>query len=454
MYIQVASKWPSLNRKVMGFVVGGLALCGLSITSASAIEIQRVESPGGIEAWLVEDYTVPIVAMEFSFQGGTTQDPADKLGVTSLLSIMLDEGAGELDSEAFQQKLEDLTMSLSFSAGRDNFYGSFKTLSANKDETTDLLKLALTDPRFDAQPLDRMKAKTVAGIERALKRPDSVAALAFTKELFPEHPYGWPRSGTVESVSKLTSADLKAQHTKIFARDGLKIGVVGAISAEDLSPLLDKVFGELPEAGSLTRIEEVEPATGVVKHLPFDTPQTSIQFAMPGLKRDDPQFMEAFVANHILGGGTFSSWLYNEVREERGLAYSVGSYLVPRDHTALWMGYTGTAGEKAPEAVEIITDQIKRLSEEGPSAEELQEAKAYLTGSYALSFDSSSSIANQLVGIQNANLGIDYINERNDLIENVTLEGVKAAAQNLLSGIKPSVITVGPFGAEQTDPIQ
>ncbi|MDX5592965.1 pitrilysin family protein [Pseudovibrio sp. SPO723] len=448
MYHNIKNVWKSLRAGAVGTIVGLGFLAGVTATPAAAIEIQEVESPGGIKAWLVEDYTVPIIAMDFAFEGGTSQDPGDKLGLTSLLTTMLDEGAGEMDSQAFQQKLEDLTMELSFSAGRDYFYGSYKTLAANKDETSALVHAALTSPRFDQQPLERMKAKALAGIERSLKRPDSVAGLAFSKALFPDHPYGWPSSGTLETVTTLTADDLADQHKKIFARDGLTVGVVGAISAEDLAPLLDKVFGGLPETGNLTTIEDVEPQTGVVEHIAFDTPQTSIMFALPGLKRSDPDFVNAFIANHIMGGGTFSSWLYEEIREKRGLAYGVGSYLVPRQHTALWMGSTGTAGDKAPLAVDLIKQQLVRLAEEGPTEDELTKAKAFLTGSYALRFDSSSAIANQLVGIQTEELGIDYINTRNDLINEVTLDDVKAVSKKLLSGVEPAIVTVGPFGDE------
>ncbi len=413
------------------------------VQSSQAIEIQEIRSPKGITAWLVEDYTVPIIALNFAFAGGSTQDPEEKLGVTSLLGTMLDEGAGDLDSQAFQGRLEDLTMTLSFNSGRDFFYGSFKSLQSNKDHTFEMLRLALNEPRFDEVPLERMKAQTIAGIRRGLKRPDALAGMTLSKTLFPDHPYGRPSKGTEETVSKLTADDLKAQRAKIFAKDSLKIGVVGAISADELGVLLDKVFAGLPETGDLTQIANVEPVTDKSVHVEFESPQTSIQFALPAYKRKDPKFMPSFVMNNILGGGTFSSWLYNEVREKRGLAYSVGSYLVPYQHTALLMGGTGTRADKAQEAINIIEQQLVRMAQTGPTEKELADAKSYLTGSYALNFDSSGSIAQQLAGIQAQGLGIDYINKRNEMIEGVTMEGVREVARDLFDGVEPTIVTVG-----------
>ncbi|SDQ78714.1 pitrilysin family protein [Pseudovibrio sp. Tun.PSC04-5.I4] len=447
MTAKVIVSSPTQSQRFIASLFALLALSLLFIAGFArdghAIEIQEVKSSKGITAWLVEDYTVPIIAMNFAFKGGSSQDPLDKLGVTNLLSTMLDEGAGDLTSQEFQGRIEDLTMSLSFSSGRDFFYGSFQSLQVNKDDTFEMLRLAVNEPRFNQAPLDRMKAQTVSGIRRSLKRPDALAGLTLTKTLFPDHPYGRPTRGTEETVTTLTSEDLRTQHSKIFAKGSLKIGVVGAISADELAVILDKVFADLPEDGDLVTIAEVEPITDKTIHVDFESPQTSIQFALPGLKRHDPKFMSAFVMNHILGGGSFTSWLYDEIREKRGLAYSVGSYLVPYQHTALLMGSTGTRPDKAGEAIDILKQQMVRMSQTGPTAAELAEAKSYLTGSYALNFDSSSSIARQLTGIQTQELGIDYIEKRNEMVDAVTLEGVKDVARDLFSGIEPTFVTVG-----------
>ena len=245
-------------------------------------------------------------------------------------------------------------------------------------------------------------------------------------------------------MAGLSPQDLKQLHGNIFARKGLKIAVVGAIDAERLAPLLDSVFGALPEAGKLTEVSDVTMTTGKMEHVALDVPQTAIRIGLPALKRDDPDFIPAFVMNHILGGGVFSSWLFEEVREKRGLAYSVGSYLVPYQHAGMWMAVTGTRSDRADESVEVIRAQMARMADKGPSAEELAKAKAYLTGSYALRFDTSDKIADQLLGLQVEGFGPEYIDERNSLIEAVTLEQVRAVAARILKGVDPLVVTVGP----------
>lgn len=433
----------ALGRGLVAFALLFAALAALP-RPLSAMEIQEITTPGGLSAWLVEDDTVPIVAVKFAFAGGASQDPEGREGLANLLSAMLDEGAGDLDSQAFQTRLEDLSVRIGFDAGRDNFYGSLRTLTPNIDDAFEMLRLAVTAPRFDAEPAERMKRQIIAGLRREAKDPDAIAGRRWAELAYPGHAYSRPSRGTEESVAALSPQDLKDLHGRLFTRQGLKITVVGAITAERLAPLLDSVFGALPETGELTKVADIAMARGTMEHVALDVPQTSIRIGLPGLKRDDPDFIPAFVMNHILGGGTFSSWLFEEVREKRGLAYSVGSYLLPYQHAGAWLAVTGTRADRADESVEVIRAQMARMADKGPSEEELAKAKAYLTGSYALRFDTSDKIADQLLGIQVEGLGRDYIDIRNDLIEAVTLDQVRAAATRLLKGVDPLVVTVGP----------
>jgi zinc protease len=429
-----------------GLVAAGLLAAGLysTILPATAMEIQEITTPGGISAWLVQDDTVPIVAVKFAFAGGASQDPDGREGLANLLSATLDEGAGDLDSQAFQTRLEDLSVRIGFDAGRDNFYGSLRTLTPNLDDAFEMLRLAVTEPRFDTDAVERMKRQIVSGLRREATDPDAIAGRVWAETAFPGHPYGRPSNGTEESVAALSSDDLKALHKRIFTRKDLKVSVVGAIGPERLAALLDSVFAGLPADGELTAVPDTELSTeGGRKSVALDVPQTSIRIGLPALKRDDPDFIAAFVMNHILGGGSFSSWLYEEVREKRGLAYSVGSYLVPYQHAGMWVAATGTRSDRAEETLSIIQAQIARMINEGPSAEELAKAKAYLTGSYALRFDTSDKIADQLLGIQVEGLGRDYIERRNALIEAVTLDDVRRAADRILKPAPPLVVTVG-----------
>lgn len=430
-----------LRAAAVGFV---LALASLSTGPATAAtKVEKVVSPAGITAWLVSDDTVPLVAVDFAFRGGASQDPEGKPGVASLLSTLLDEGAGDLDSAAFQLKLDETAVRMSFSADHDAFHGSLGTLSGRKQEAFDLLTLALNQPRFDAEPIDRMKTQLISRLRSQESDPDTIAGRLFAEKTFPDHPYGRPSDGTPETLAAVTREDVTAFRDATFARDNLVIGVVGDITADELKPLLDEAFGRLPEKARLKPVPDITPKTGQVLNQTIDNPQTIIRFGSVGILRQDPDFIPAYVMNEILGGGTFSSRLYNEVREKRGLAYSVWSAIASFDHAGLFLAGTSTRADKAAESVAIMRAEIERMAKDGPTEAELAATKKYLTGNYALRFDSSGKISEQLVGLQLDHLPIDYFQNRNSLIEAVTLEDVKRVAKRILD--QPlTVLTVGP----------
>lgn len=402
-------------------------------TSASAMKIQTVKSPGGIEAWLVEEHSVPLIAMRFAFEGGNSQDPAGKEGVANFLTAMMDEGAGDLTAIQFQECMEEIAMRMGFEDSRDSFYGSFETLTENLDEAVELLRLAINEPRFDPDAMERIRGQLLTSLAFAAKDPDRVAAREWFAAAFPDHPYGRPAVGTEESLATITRDDLEKYRKRVFAKDTLKIAVVGDIDAETLGKVLDRVFGDLPEKADLEPIPFVEPKKGGDVHvIEMPVPQSVATFGLAGIPRKDPDFIPAFVMNHILGGGGFSSRLMEEVREKRGLAYSVYSYLQPYQHTAIFAGGVATKNEEIGQSLEVIRAELQRMATEGPTPEELENAKSYLIGSYPLRFDTNAKIANQLLGIMQDGLGQDYIEKRNSLIEAVTLEDVKRAAKRIL----------------------
>ncbi len=402
---------------------------------AHATKIERVVSPGGIEAWLVRDSSVPLISLEFAVKGGANQDPAVKPGVGYFTAGMLDEGAGDLDSSAFQQRLERNAIELRFRSQRDEFYGSVRVLTERKDEAFELLRMSLTAPRFDAEPLERVRAQMMTALNRETTSPNDIASRLWWRTAFPNHPYGQPLNGTLESVPLITADDLRDYTRRVITRERLTVAVVGDIDPETLKTTLDKIFGSLPAKGDLRPSEPAVMAdAGKSVFVDLDVPQAVVTFGGPGIARKDPDFIAAFIVNHILGGGSFSSRLYKEVREKRGLAYSIYTYLLPLNYTALIQGGTATRSDRVNETQTLIHAEIKRLAEEGPTADELEKSKSYLKGSYALNFDTSTKIASQLVQIQLDSLGMDYIDRRNGLIEAVTLADVKRVAKRLLDG--------------------
>jgi zinc protease len=421
---------------------------------ARAIEVQRVISPGGIEAWLVEDHTNPIISLDLAFRGGASLDPAGKEGLARMVSGLIDEGAGELDSQAFQGRMNELSISLSFSAGRDSFGGEMMTLTENRDAAFELLRLALLEARFDEEPVGRVRSQFMAGLARDSQSPRSIVGRTMRKVLFPEHPYGRPVKGTPATLPAITAADMRRFVAERFARDVLYIGVVGDITAEELARRIDQTFLGLPAEAAPAEIADTTPdAQGGVVVIDRDMPQSIVSFGHAGIARDDPDFYIAYVVNYILGGGSFSSRLYEEVREKRGLAYSIYSYLNPLKHAALVMGGVATQNARVAESLDLIRAEWRRMAESGPSEAELHLAKTYLTGSYPLRFSSSGRISGMLIGMQIQDLGIDYMERRNGFIEAVTLEDARRVAARLYDADKLTVVVIGrPDGITATRP--
>lgn len=434
---------PLLRRPLAAIATLGISLLMLLPAQAEVV-FQDITSPAGIKAWLVEDYAVPIVTIRFAFEGGTTQDPAGKEGLTTLMTTLFDEGAGDMDSDTFQIALDDAGAEMGFAADADTTFGSMRMLADQRDAAVALLKLAIESPRFDQNPIDRMRAQIITGINAAAQDPNTAAQLQWGKALYGDHPYARRSQGTVDSLMTATAEDLRAQHKAIFARGKLSVGIVGAISADDAKAMLDTLFANLPAEPSLAPVADIAPNLGQDLRVDYDLPQTSIFMAFPSVARSDPNYFATVLMAQILGGDTFQSRLTSEVREKRGLTYGISASMVGFEHSQSLLISTATSADRAPETLQVIQDVIADLVANGPTDTELADAKRYIIGSYPISeLSSSSAIANTLVGLQMRDLGIDYVSRRVDLINAVTSADVKAAAERLLS-VKPTIMQMGP----------
>lgn len=419
--------------------------------AASAMKIEKIVSPGGIEAWLVREQATPLVALNYAFHGGSSQDTPEKSGTANLVADMLDEGAGDLDSKAYHERLEQRAIEMSFRVGRDYFFGSVRTLNEHRDEAFDLLRLALTKPRFDADALERVRGQELAGLRRETTNPNDLASRAWWSAAFPNHPYGRETKGSLETVPRITADDLRDYVKRAFARNELTISIVGDIDAKAAGELIDRAFGGLPAKNDLKPVPEATPrGLGRRIVINLDVPQAVVTFGGTGIERNDPDFMAGYIVNHILGGGSFSSRLYREVREKRGLAYGVSDSLVWFKRAAVILGGTATRADRTADALEIIEKETKRMAEEGPTPDELAAAKSFLKGSYALSLDTSGKIAAQLTQIQLDKLGIDYIERRGAMIDAVTIEDAKRVAKRLYGGGMLVTVAGRPKGLTST----
>ena len=421
-----------------------LAAALAAAAPAGAVDIRRVVSPGGIEAWLVEERTVPMMSLRFAFRGGSALDPPGKEGLAQLVSGMLNEGAGELDSHAYQKAIDNNAVRLGFDAGLDEFSGSIQTLTERREVAFELLALALADPRFDEDALERVRAQLLRGLERETQNANAIARRTWYREAFGDHPYARPPGGTLDGVRALARADLAAFARGHFVRDRLIVGAAGDIDAGTLGALLDSTFGALPAAGPPFAVADAAPPeNGRVVIEPLAQPQSVIVWGQRGLKRDDPDYYAAYVMNRILGGGGFSSRLYREVRTRRGLAYAVYSYLAPFDRAGLYLGGVATRNERAAETLAVVRGEFARMRDEGVTETELADAKIHINGSFPLRLDSNAEVAGILVAMQASGLGIDYLDRRAGLIDAVTREDIARVARALIDPESFTVVAVG-----------
>ncbi len=430
----------SLALAALTFAV--VTLTGGSARAVSAGIVEAV-SPGGVPFWLVEERSIPIVAIEIGFKTGANVEGEGDEGVVNLLAGMLEEGAGDLDATGFSRKRDELAARIGFSSGRDTFNVSAAMLTRNLEESVELLRLALTEPRFDDAPLARVRAQVIAGLKRRQTDPGDVASDLWFASAFPETPYGRHPDGTTDSVSALTTEDLRAIMPAALNPAAAFVGVVGDIDAVAAGVLIDRLLADLPEAAPPAHDVFDVAAQGGVEVVRMEVPQSVAIFGHQGLLRADPDFIPAYVMNYTLGGGGFISRLTSEVREKEGLAYSVGAYLYPMDRAGLYLGQVASSNDRIARSLELVRAEWARMAEKGVTPEELAAAKKYLTGAYALRFDSNAKIASALVGIQMEDLGVDYIRNRNSLVEAVTVEDVKRVAKRLLDADALHVVVVG-----------
>ena len=401
-------------------------------------------TPAGLTVWHVEDYSVPVVSVEFAFEGGAAEDPEGRTGLAHLMAGLLDEGAAGRDADAFQEALEERAIELNFDASRDRIHGSLRMIDRESESAFALLGDALSAPRFDADAIDRVRAQVISSIKRDESDPQSRARETLQRLAFPDHPYGRPAEGRIPDVQAIDRAALVAQHRRLIVKANAAIVVVGAIDGASVDRGIDRAFGALP-----ARSDRAAPGpaqmqgAGHLEIVDLDIPQSTLVLALPGLARRDPDFMAGSIVNHILGGGSFTSRLWMEIREKRGLAYSVWSMLAPRRSASLFLAGTATGNERVAESLRLMREEIARMAESGPTAEEFDKALRYMTGSYALRFDTSRKIAHQYLDLRLDGFDIDYVDRRNDELRAVSPADTRRVARALFADAKPLVVAAG-----------
>lgn len=417
-------------NKIIGLLI--IFSC-LSFSAHADITVKHVKTDIA-NAWLIKDTTLPIISVKVTFKhAGVITDPQNLLGRGRIAHAAMMEGAGDLDARRFAEKLDFHAIKLGSSIGLDHASISLTTLTEHKNTAFELLGAMIISPRYNNEDVQRIKDEYISNIKQLKEKPSYLLSQAFKRHGFGEHAYGRDYYGDEASINRISPKDLHAYNQKFFARDNMIISVSGDITPDDLRKLLNKYLSELPDTSQKQDIQQVVLNTNhdtIYVNAPY--PQTSVQISIPGIARSDKQFYAAYVMNHILGGSGLAARLGKAIRQERGLTYSVGSYLSMND-AAQWIGINfSTQNATAKEAVDVAYDVINRAGEKGFSEAELNDAKSNITGSFPLNLDSNAERVSYLDIMQLHNLGLDYLTKRNSYIESVTLEDVnKVAAQYL-----------------------
>ena len=424
-------------------IAATLLACVLALPASATIEIEEVTSPGGIDAWLVEDASIPFVALEFWFVGGSALDPAENRGATYLMTGLLEEGAADMDAQGFAAAVEGLAASFEFDSYRDAVVVSAQMLTQNRDEAAALLRAALTEPRFDEAALERVRAQVVSIIEGNARDPGEIASSTFNAMAYGDHPYGAPQEGTLETVAALTRDDILSAHRAALTRERVVVGAAGDITPEELGQLIDGILGALPAEAPPRPGPAGFALEGGTTVVEFPSPQSVAFFGHSGIARDDPDFFPAFVLNEVLGGGGFRSRLMEEVRVERGLTYGIGTSLSLADLSPTLLGQFSSSNALVGEAIEVVRGQWAEIAANGITQDELDAAVRYMTGAYPLRFDGNGRIAGILAAMQSDGMPVDYIENRNDYVSAVTLEDVNRVAARLLRPEALHFVVVG-----------
>lgn len=408
------------------------------------LSIQKIVSPKGLEAWFIEDHSAPLISVHFAFSAGSINDPIGKEGLANFLSMMLTEGAGERDSQAFSAALNDFGIRMRFSVDRDYFVGSIVTLPDNQDKAAELLSDALLKPRFDISAFERVMGQLRTKLDIDAKDPQWIAIRNLRDLLYPEHPYARRQRGTSESLARVDVKDLIGFANKYFAKDNLVIGVAGAADANTAGLYIDGLFASLPETSENQEYKAARFANaGVIKSIDWPTPQTMIMAALPGVERNNPDYLALYLANHIFGGGSFTSRLWTELREKRGLTYGAYATLSTAQYAPLiQMGFS-TQNENAHQALELLKSQMQLFRSEGVSQAELQNAKDYVIGNYALHLTSIRAVSRYLRGLQLANLPSNYSDTRAEQIRAIDKAQIDAVIKRYYDPEKLRVVAVG-----------
>jgi len=440
-------------RKTLSFglaflVTGLLAFAGVA---EAGVKIQHWQTASGSEVYFVENHDLPIVDLSVNFAAGSVRDTAEKSGVAGITRYMMTLGAAGMSDEKISNKMADVGAILGgdFDADRAGF--KLRTLSSEREKTQalEVFTRILQQPDFPESVLEREKARIISSLQESATQPESISSKAFMTALYGSHPYSLDGDGEVDTVARIKRDDLQNFYRQYYGAQGAVVAIIGDLTREQASAIAENVTGGLPKASAIAPVPVVAlPTKPVEQRIPHPASQSHILLGYPGIKRGDPDLFPLYVGNYVLGGGGFVSRLTEEVREKRGLVYSVYSYFMPMAEAGPFQIGLQTKKDQAEDALKLVRETLDKFIKGGITEAELKAAKANIIGGFPMRIDSNSKILDYLAVIGFYKLPLNYLDEYNSSVEKVTVAQIKDAFSRRLKPENFVTVIVGDPAAK------
>lgn len=421
-----------------------------ALSAHAAVNIQHWQTSSGAEVYFVENHDLPIVDLSVNFAAGSARDTAEKSGLAGITRYMMTLGAAGMSDEVIANKLADIGAVLGGEFDGDRAALKLRTLSSEREQkqALDVFGKILQKPDFPASVLAREKARIISGLEESATQPEGMVNKAFMTALYGSHPYSLDESGEIATVAKLSVADLQAFYQQYYRANGAVIAMMGDLSRAQAEAIAESMASGLPKGPANPAIAQVTyPQAPVTQRIAHPASQSHILLGYPGIKRGDPDLFPLYLGNYVLGGGGFVSRLTEEVREKRGLVYSVYSYFMPMAEVGTFQIGLQTKKEQADEALKIVRATLADFLAKGVTDAELKAAKANVIGGFPMRIDSNSKILDYLAVIGFYKLPLNYLDEYNSKVAAVTAAQIKDAFNRRL---KPENFVTVIVGAPNT----
>jgi zinc protease len=416
----------------------------IALSAHAAVDIKHWQTSEGAQVYFVENHDLPILDLSVNFPAGSARDTAEKSGLAGVTRYMMSLGAAGMSEEVITNQFADIGAVLGGSFDMDMAAYQLRTLSSEQDKALDTFMKVLHQPDFPQAVLEREKARIISSLKESDTQPDSIAEKAFMKALYGSHPYSLDGSGEVDTISKISTEDLRHFYQTYYTAKSAVIALIGDLTEAQARKISQEIASGLPQTPAVGAIANVQALTKpTLLEIPHPATQAHILVGQPGIQRGDPDYFALYVGNYILGGGGFVSRLTEEVREKRGLVYSVYSYFMPMAEKGPFEIGLQTKKEQANEALKLVNETVANFVNKGVTEAELKAAKDNIIGGFPMRIDSNRKILSYLSVIGFYKLPLTYLDDFNKEIAKVTTKQINDAFKRKVKTETFATVIVG-----------